>query len=302
MSEEKKTGGDEISVLGQLLADETASSTGSKTVPEVAELQRALEYERQRNASLEGRMDAQIRPLNATVRELRQRLNTAPTRVEAPVEPVSSVTVQDLLAELSPADRELMGEKQLAILSRLIEKPTQAMVDKVRAELQASFDAKFDTRLRQVEGQVAGQSGRDLWDRVDQLSPGARDRNDSDDPQWVDYLNQRDPISGRLRKDLGNAAVDVGDVARLALMHDEFLKAIGQAKGKEAEVPANNELRPDGSRAEPAVSSSTKPTLKNSEIEQFYKDLASGKYEGKPQLADKMEALITEAVQDGRVV
>jgi hypothetical protein len=300
MSGENKQ--DDVSVLGQLIADEEAGATEPKVAPDVEALERQLSYERQRNDSLQGRIDSQLRPLNQRVRELSQQLSTAPTRVEVPVEPVSSVTVQDLLAELSPADRELMGEKQLGILAKLIEKPTQAMVDKVRADLQASFDAKFDSRLRQVEGQVAGQSGRDLWDRVDQLSPGARDRNDSDDPQWVDYLNQRDPISGRLRKDLGNAAVDVGDVARLALMHDEFLKVTGQVKGKEAEAPVNSELRPDGSRAEPAVSSSTKPTLKNSEIEQFYKDLASGKYEGKPQLADKMEALITAAIQDGRVV
>ncbi len=300
MNEENKQ--DDVSVLGQLIADEEAGATESKVTPDVEALQRQLEYEKQRNDSLQGRIDSQLRPLNQKVRELSQQLSTTPTRVEVPVEPVSSVTVQDLLAELSPADRELMGEKQLGILAKLIEKPTQAMVDNVRAELQASFDAKFDSRLRQVEGQVAGQSGRDLWDRVDQLSPGARDRNDSDDPQWVEYLNQRDPISGRLRKDLGNAAVDVGDVARLALMHDEFLKVTGQKKAEEANAPANTELRPDGSRAEPAVSSSTKPTLKNSEIEQFYKDLASGKYEGKPQLADKMEALITAAIQDGRVV
>lgn len=296
---------EEVSVLGQLLADEEKSGTEAKSTPDVEALQRQLEYEKQRNDSLQGRVDSQLRPLNQTVRELQQQLNQVrsnPTRVEVPTAPVVDVTVQDLLAELSPEDRELMGEKQLAILARLIEKPTQAMVDKVRSELQASFDERFDTRLRQMEGQVAGQTGRELWDRVDRLSPGARDRNDVDDPQWVEFLNQKDPISGRMRKDLGNAAVDAGDVARLALLHDEFLKSTGKAKPAEAAPRQNMELRPDGSRAEPGVSSSTQPTIKNSEIEQFYKDLASGKYEGKPQLADKMEALITSAIQDGRVV
>jgi hypothetical protein len=306
MSNEVKTGGEEnVSILGQLLAEEAASGTEAKATPEVAELQRALAYEKQRNDSLQGRVDSQLRPLNQTVRELQQQLNQVranPTRVEVPATEVSTVTVQDLLAELSPADRELMGEKQLNILARLIEKPTLAMVDKVRNELQASFDAKFDTRLRQMEGQIAGQTGRELWDRVDQMSPGARDRNDVDDPQWVEFLNQKDPISGRMRKDLGNAAVDAGDVARLALLHDEFLKLTGQPKPERTGDGGNRELRPEGSRAEPGVSSSTLPTLKNSEIETFYKDLASGKYEAKPQLAEKMEALITAAIQDGRVV
>jgi hypothetical protein len=299
---------EEVSVLGQLLADEAASATETKATPDVEALQRQLEYEKQRNDSLQGRVDSQLRPLNQTVRELQQQLNqqrAAPMRVEVPKAPVVDVTVQDLLAELSPADRELMGEKQLAILAKLVEKPTQAMVNRVRTELQASFDARFEAqeaKLRQVEGQAAGQTGRELWDRVDQLSPGARDRNDVDDPKWVEFLNQKDPISGRMRKDLGNAAVDAGDVSRLALLHDEFLKSTGQTKAVDQASGQNRELRPDASRAEPGVSSSTLPTLKNSEIEQFYKDLASGKYEAKPQLADKMEALITAAIQDGRVV
>jgi len=171
--------------------------------------------------------------------------------------------------------------------------------------LQASFDAKFaaqDEKLRQLEGQTASQTGRELWERVDQLSPGAKLRNDSDDSGWVEFLNGIDPISGRLRKDLGNAAVDVGDVGRLALLHDEYLKASGQDKKPDEKPDRSRELRPNGSRAEPGVSSGEKPTLRNSEVEQFYKDLAKGKYEGKPEVAEKMEALIMAAVQEGRVI
>lgn len=294
MAEEK----DDVSVLGQLLADEAAAAEDKgEKAPDVEALQRQLEYEKQRNDSLQGRIDSQLRPLNQKVRELSQQLGTvaqAPVVAQTP----AGVSVQDLLAELTPEEREAVGEKQLAILARLVEKPTQSMVDRVRAELQASFDM----RLRQIEGQVSSQSGKDLWERVDRLSPGVKDRNDADDPQWVEFLNQRDPISGRTRKELGNAAVDVGDVARLALLHDEFLKATGQPK-KEAEAAvSSSELRPDGSRAEPAVASSNKPHIRSDEVEKFYKDLANGKYEGKPELAEKMDALIAGAIQDGRVL
>jgi len=305
----------DVGVLGQLLADEEIEAAAGKKEevgPDVEVLQRQLDYEKQRNDSLQGRVDSQLRPLTQTVRDLQQKLQgqAAPEKAEKlAIKPVE-VTVQDLLAELTPADRELVGEKQLAIMARLIEKPTQTMVDKVRAELQASFDIELqtrDARIQQIEGQTAGQSGRELWDRVDQLSPGARDHNDADDSRWVEYLNQKDPISGRLRKDLGNAAVDAGDVARLALLHDEFLKLIGEDKAKddksaEAEARQNLELRPDGSRAEPAVGSGEKPTLKDAEVQQFYRELSEGKYEKKPELREKMEALITEAIQDGRVV
>jgi hypothetical protein len=301
----------DVSILGQLIADEQAAAVaaagigtvGSKPAAvDVAALERELAYERQRNNSLQGRMDAQIRPLTQTVRELRQQVDSVRATPATATVPVAQVTVSDLLAELTPADRELVGEKELAIMARLIEKPTQSALDRMRAELQQSFEAKFDARLRQVESQASGNAVRDLWDRVDQLSPGIRDRNDSDDPQWVEFLNQRDPISGRLRKELGNSAVDVGDIGRLALLHDEFLKATGKDKPAEEEPDRSSRLRPEGSRAEPAVSSGEKPSFTEADVNKFYKDLADGKYAGQPELVEKIESQVTEAIQDGRVV
>jgi len=50
------------------------------------------------------------------------------------------------------------------------------------------------------------------------------------------------------------------------------------------------------------VGSGEKPIIKGAEVTQFYKELSAGKYEKKPELREKMEALITEAIQDGRVV
>ena len=301
-----------VSVLGQLIQQETEAamkaagveSVGGKPggISDMAALERALAFERQRNASLEGRVEAELRPLRSTVRELRQQVQAAQATPATETVPVAQVTVSDLLAELTPADRELVGEKELAIMARLIEKPTQSALDRMRAELQQSFEAKFDARLRQVESQASGNAVRDLWDRVDQLSPGIRDRNDSDDPQWVEFLNQRDPISGRLRKELGNSAVDVGDIGRLALLHDEFLKATGKDKAAEEEPDRSNRLRPEGSRAEPAVSSGEKPSFTEADVNKFYKDLAEGKYAGQPELVEKIESQVTEAIQDGRVV
>jgi len=64
----------------------------------------------------------------------------------------------------------------------------------------------------------------------------------------------------------------------------------------------SRELRPEGSRVEPTGEASDKPTIKGSEVEKFYKDLADGKYTGRPEVANKMETLITSALQDGRVL
>ena len=301
-----------VSVLGQLIQQETEAamkaagveSVGGKPggISDMAALERALAFERQRNASLEGRVEAELRPLRSTVRELRQQVQAVQaTPVQTPAL-AASVTVQDILAGLTPEERTQVGEPQLAILARLIEKPTASAIERVKAELQQSMDAKYDARLRQVESQASGNAVRDLWDRVDQLSPGIRDRNDSDDPQWVEFLNQRDPISGRLRKELGNSAVDVGDIGRLALLHDEFLKATGKDKPAEEEPDRSSRLRPEGSRAEPAVSSGEKPSFTEADVNKFYKDLAEGKYAGQPELVEKIESQVTEAIQDGRVV
>jgi hypothetical protein len=299
---EKKSGEEnELSVLGQLIAEakgeaEPSASAAAAVSPDVAALQKELEYERQRNASLQGRVDSQLRPLMQTVRELQQKAAAAPAAA-----PENAVTVQDLLAELTPEEREAVGEKQLAILSRLVEKPTQSMVDRVRSELQQSFEA----RIRGMEGQLQAKAGQDFWARVDAISAGVKELNDRDDPQWLAFLDGTDKVSGLPRRTIGNAAVDIGDVGRVAGLHAEFLKSIGKPAGAGSATATDRsfELRPEGSRAEPAVRDATqKPTLRRGEVEQFYKDLGNGKYDSKPEVVEKMEALITAALQDGRVL
>jgi len=67
---------EEMSVLGQLMADdetEAAAAGAEKVGPGEEALQRQLDYERQRNDSLQGRIDSQLRPLTQQVRELSQR-------------------------------------------------------------------------------------------------------------------------------------------------------------------------------------------------------------------------------------
>lgn len=292
------------SVLGQLLEEDQKSGGGDdkSTSPDVETLQKQLEYEKQRNDSLQGRVDSQLKPLTQTVRDLQQQLARS-REPEKKVDIPAAVTVQDIIKELTPEEREAVGEKQLAILARLIEKPTQAVVERVREELRQSFEQEFGSRVAALESQLTARAGEDLWDKVDALSPGAKAANDGEDPRWVEFLGRPDPISGRLRHHLGNAAVDAGDVGRLALLHNEFLKSIGREPDKaKSQDDSGMNLRPEGSRAEPGVSGSDKPRVRQDEIDAFYADLAKGKYEGKPELVDKMESVIMAAIQEGRVV
>ncbi len=78
---------EEMSVLGQLMADdeiEAAAGKKEEASPDVEALQRQLLYEKQRNDSLQGRVDSQLRPLTQTVRDLQQKLQgqAAPEKLE----------------------------------------------------------------------------------------------------------------------------------------------------------------------------------------------------------------------------
>ena len=308
MADEMKHVDDDDDILGSLLeedSDNTLEKKTDETDNQVAELQRQLELEHQRNSSLQGRVESQIRPLSDSVRTLQEKLAVQQKKPEKKTEVPPTVSVQDLLNDLSSEDREAIGEKQLSILANLIEKPTESKLAQAQAEFQNSqseLQAVYDKRIAQLESQIAGQTGSQLWEKVDQVSPGARSVNEANGPRWIAFLDGADSSSGRRRRDLGNAAVQVGDVVRLAALHNEFLETIGEQPAEDAKRDRSSQARPEGTRAEPAVGEgAAKPSIKEADIAKFYSDLAQGKYVGKEKLADKMESAITTAIQEGRI-
>ena len=299
MSAEENSGvtnpaAEEPSILGQLMeeADKAATTSQTETPPDELDLiKRQLAFEKQRNDSLQGRIDSQLRPMNDLVKQLRDQVDELRGKsVDAPVS-VPELTREEILAELTPEERAKIGEKQLDVLTRLIERPLKTMATKL--------EKKLLPRVQAAESLIAARAGNDLWAAVDKLSPGAKADNDRESPEWVDFLSSVDPISGKTFRELGNSAVDAGDVGRLAQLHDQF------AKGRRPETvnDLDGQLRPNGSRAEPTrVSGGDKPKIKSSEVDKFYADLSRGKYKDKPELAEKMDALISEAVTEGRII
>jgi hypothetical protein len=177
----------------------------------------------------------------------------------------------------------------------MIENPLKTMAEKL--------EKKILPRVQAAESQIAARAGEDLWARVDEASPGALADNDAESPEWVAFLSSKDPVSGKMYRDLGNAAVDAGDVDRLAQLHRLFKKTSGAASEEESGTDIRSQLRPTGSRAEPyRGSGDSKPKIKSSEVDKFYADLSRGKYSGKPELVEKMDTMISSAIEENRVI
>lgn len=277
----------------------TETVTQSAGVDSADELKKQLAYEKHRNDSLQGRLESQLRPLNDLVRELRTkvaflegRASTAPSKPAEPAGP-------SYLRHLKPEEVENIGKDVVDVQSRIARGEAEAVVEGLGADIEERRRAT-EARLAALEQERQESMGRDLWAKVEQHFPGATQIND--DPRWADFLDSNDPFSGRVRREFGEVAVRQGDIGRIVGLMKEFKASLG-----EPVVPPT--VKPDvvkaASSAAPGTARSVgspKPMIRESQIKKFYDDWTRGKFRGKDDEARKIEASITAAVEDGRVI
>jgi hypothetical protein len=151
-------------------------------------------------------------------------------------------------------------------------------------------------RVLQAEATAEGNS---LWDLVEKVNPGAKQIN-AEDAGWFTFLAQVDPISGRLYRELGEAAAQIGDIQRLAELIDAYRKSANLAKPV---VPVKPSQRPTA----PLHDGSRKPEVKGkrytqTEIREFYDAQARGNLKGMtPEEIQAKEDDIDAAMMEGRV-
>jgi len=299
----------ETSVLGELLDEnspfepETEKPEEEKGNPDADALQQQLALERQRNDSLQGRVESQLRPMNDIVRKLQGEIEDlkgkkdeeAP-KVEVPTDPFAGLDAGELEALGDEPHRRVLAKVVNSTAAAIAQQSAVAVATKAAEKAAAKVRDELATRMAPMEQRMEAQSVGVLWDKVDKLVPGAKQLNERADGAWVDFLEGQDPFSGRPRRDLGTAAIEAGDVRRLADICREFTDQSGSRKGKAT-------ARPKGISAQPEVGSADngKSVVHGSDITEFYTRLNKGFYDKDPKKAEKIEALIESAVAEGRV-
>lgn len=162
------------------------------------------------------RYAAQLREANQYIQQLQEQLNKAPAEPQA-----------DLDAEYKEA-ADLFGED----LVKFTRKMAQAEADRRIAELKQS--------QQQVEQRIAQSENDRFFAQVDAAVPGWRDIDN--DPAWLGWLQEYDPLLGAPRQAALEQAAATHDVNRVSHLFTAFLSTRRQPAAPAAPQPSRAQL------------------------------------------------------------
>ena len=278
--------------------DEALSSQNEETKEvspqiNIEALQQDLDLERQRNASLKGRIDSQLKQANSENKELKDSL----AEMKSQLEELKNVNkVPGSKRHISEQEAEELGDDVLDIQSRVIKGTLEEELEsgKIKEYVNELINKSLKT---QQENQVPVIDTNSFWNNVEQYYPGAKSLN-STDTGWFSFLELYDTNSGLKNRDVGANAINNGDVATLVDLLKAY-KPIGSVSVNEASVTT----KPETTAHAKQIEQPEEPRFTKKGVQLFYKDLADGRFKGKKgrEEAEKIEAQIMEAAQAGRI-
>ena len=278
--------------------DEALSSQNEETKEvfpqvDIEALQKDLDLERQRNASLKGRIDSQLKQANSENKELKDSL----AEMKSQLEELKNVNkVPGSKRHISEQEAEELGDDVLDIQSRVIKGTLEEELES--GKIKEYVNELINKSLKaQQEKQVPVVDTTSFWNNVEQYYPGAKTLN-STDTGWFSFLELYDTNSGLKNRDVGANAINNGDVATLVDLLKAY-KPIGSVSVNEASVTT----KPETTAHAKQVTQPEQPRFTKKGVQLFYRDLADGRFKGKKgrEEAERIEAQIMEAAKTGRI-
>lgn len=246
------------------------------------------------------RSQEQIKQLTDQVTSLQNVM--ASIQAGAPASPMPEFKAERLITEEETRD---YGEDFLAVVGKKAKEEIGPIIQGYEAKIK-----EMEQKLQGVHGVVAQDNHAKLMTTLDERLPTWRDLNTNDD--FLDWLRLPDPYSGAIRHEMLKAAYAQSNASRVLAFFNGFLAEEAAVAPAQAEpdartttvpkVPLQNLAAPG--RAKTAASASApaeKPIFTRAQIAAFYADVAAGKFRGKDDMKNKMEASIFEAQREGRI-
>lgn len=253
-------------------------------------LLKELELERQRTASLKGRIDSQLSSANAKNKELQAQLDELSGKFK---ELEVANTEPGYKSKLTEQEIEEVGEEVLELQTRVIKGTLEEELSKGSLNEIINNLVQKKVNERVTQDRETSRFATEFWGKVESIYPNARSINESDQ-QWFLFLERFDPISGKKYRDIGTEAIQSGDVATLVDLL-RLYKPIDQTVQTISAMPerSGNTIikEPEGP-----------PAFKKSVVKQFYNDVSRGKFKGTKAEREELENKIMEAAQAGRIV
>lgn len=255
---------------------------------EVATLQSENAKLKQTLSVLEGKYKHEVPAYAKEVRELKARLE----QVEQSKAKEISEAEQRAAQEVRDRFIEEFGEDQVNMVEQMVEQ-------RIKRE---SNDE--NPRIAELEQQVATLAQQNYATLLNTLVPDWQSINGL--PQFLDWLDKPDPLTGVRRQDLLTDAHNSADAQRVANFFNTFAEETGLerpgSKGKTPQPPRPElsvEVTPSGG-SEPVETKKRVYTI--AEIKEFYAQLTKpGGWKGTPEQAQAVINDIDLAAKEGRI-
>ena len=264
-------------------------------------------YWEQKYRTLYGKYNAEVPRLTEDVGYLKGVV----TELKAQRQPPDETLSPDSAAPKAPGYRKYLKDSELGEYEEPVLDLQARLARGVSEEIALRMVAPLMARIEVVEGSVTRERGQSFWERVEAKYPGANETNDND-PEWIEFLESTDELTGRTYQEIGEEAVAAGDVHRVVRLLNLYApleadnsphaaKAAGEVVDK---APVSGPpVKPSKSRGGTVqTKQEVKPVFRESEVARFYTDVAQGKYAGNQKLREVREAAIEEAAAEGRIV
>lgn len=261
----------------------------------------AMEDFQQKYFVLKGKYDAEVPRLHSDLAALRTVVSDLQKQVSTKV-----------LESKDDKPKEKPTNEALTFVEREYPDIYSAMVS-LWEQGKDSKPSNQDAILQRIEAveRVAVSSAEDKFYR--DLDAGVSDwRTHKDDPRFLDWLKEEDSLTGYTRMDLAQQAQGALDGKRVAKFYKAFVKDVindnkvkqNPTETKPTEKDIGKFVAPPSSGGKGATgnTSADQNIIKTSDIKRFYDDANKGRYRGREDAFQKMEAKIDKAVANGSVV
>jgi hypothetical protein len=187
------------------------------------------------------------------------------------------------------------------------------LVGRRAKEIAAPLMKELTDLKAQLNGSKAVEkvnSQKTYYETLDKQVSNWRQINQS--PDFLSWLQEKDAYSGQIRQDLLQSAHNSMDAERVLRFFRGFLQEAAavapqsdaQPDATQGKVPLEQLAAPGRAKSATVPSTGTvdKPIISTSEITAFYTAVAAGKFRGNQPEKDRIERLIWDAQNEGRVV
>lgn len=265
--------------------------------PEPAQPQPQDDAWERRYRTLQGLFNSEVPKLQQQNKELSAKLQDAIARMDKLAEQPAPVQ-QPVSHETDTKDVDDFGSD----LVEMVQRQTQRALISIAAKVD-SVVANFEARLKAVEQQLKGTTQtvaytaeEVFFNKLAAAVPDWEQINSSD--VFLQWLADVDPVYGQPRQAALTAAQSNLDVARVAAVFNAFKGT--QPKTSKAQDALAKQVSPK-TAASVAPTPTEKTVVTQAQIQAFYKDVATGKYRGRDAEVAQFEAVINEAIAEGRV-